>query len=797
MSDTITASGNTRESLSISSGDLTINGDFTADEIYGSGKNIKNISIDNIILGTLNKPLSKRLGGTGNNIYEDNGIIFNDVSEDNNKLNTTYKLKWDKSINTLLINERDFITDNSNYVIYSSNLLINDITQSSNIISTNIKSYIGNNFATPSNPGVVKIGEGLFVNNAGVISIFQENINIVPPVILPYITQEQILNTEYKKIIFTYNPMRGTTFDNETLIDNTVIIGKILPFWYNFNNISDKSINSGNTGNSADNSIILYGQNENAINDVIYKPENQKDLYFEYTPLNTNYLYLNGNESAYASFKDAVMLEKIYDKGGIGGNIEGITICFWFKIENETGDAIINNKSLLYFSSEGNNPSYFIDINIQNNNTLSVSLFNIGGIVFTIYDENLCDNTWKHFIWSISKDGLWKIYINGDEKKRDNTKTHEEDPVKIINSSQIILPVAILKIDSINANYIFKYIGRSSFSNNNTYLNFSISDIRLYNRELINSEIIELYNSNNYTKYDIDFKDNNNNTLCNILSIGAGGGGSVSGGGSSGELKYIESFIREGKQIILVGRGGKGNGIGNNTRFGNIISHGGDSGNIINDSIIDDIIPTSIFYNTIIITKKNNRYIHLDGEGGEGGGGGSGAAGTLLSGGDGIYNINENLISVNFKSLFDLNINENIGVYNHEDNNIYFAGGGSKNIINGKGGKGGGGNGSIFYNQAIKYNGTNCSGGGGYNDKYATGGNGIVILRLLNTIIPRTSIIDNILDSSNYTLDTSNIITNNIITKVSNSSNYTLDTSNTLMELIGELRLRIEALESI
>jgi hypothetical protein len=795
MSDTITASGNTRESLSISSGDLTINGDFTAVEIYGSGKNIKNINIENIILGTLNKPLSKRLGGTGNNIYDDNGIIFNDVSEDNNKLNTSYKLKWDKSINTLLINERDFIVDNSNYVIYSSNLLINDIKASSNVISTNIKSFIGNNFATPSNPGVVKIGEGLFVNNSGVISIFQENINIVPPVILPYITQEKILNTEYKKIIFTYNPMRGTTFDNETLIDNTVIIDKILPFWYNFNNSSDKSINSGNMGNGVDNSIVLYGQN----NDVIYKPENQKDLYFEYTPLNTSYLYLNGNDNAYASFKDNVKLEKIYDKGGIGGNIEGITICFWFKIENETGDSMINKKSLLYFSSEGNNPSYFIDINIQNNNTLSISLFNIGGIVFSIYDENLCDNTWKHFIWSISKDGLWNIYINGDEKKKDNTKTEEEDPVKIINSNQIILQVAILKLDSINANYVFKYIGKSSIINN-TYLKFSISDIRLYNRELINSEIIELYNSNNYTKYEIEFKDNNNNTLCNILSIGAGGGGGVSGGGSSGELKYIESFIREGKQIILVGRGGKGNGIGNNTRFGNIISHGGDSGNIINDSIIDDIIPTSIFYNTIIITKKNNRYIDLngdDGYGSYGGGGGSGTEGTLLSGGDGIYNINEDLISVNFKSIFDLNIIENIGQYNQEDEKIYFAGGGSRNIIDGTGGKGGGGNGGIIYNQNIKYNGTNGSGGGGHGDKYAVGGNGIVILRFLNTIIPRTSIIDNILDSSNYTLDTSNTITNNIITNVSDTSNYTLDTYNTLMGLIGELRSRIEALESI
>jgi len=804
MSDTITASGNTREIQSISSGDLIINGDFTADEIFGSGKNIKNISIDNIILGQLNKPLSKSLGGTGNNIYQDNGIIFNDVSNDNNKLNTTYKLKWENTTDTLLINQRDFITDNSNYVIYTSNLLINDIMyynsnilindiiftsnllindikessnllindirytsnllindikESSNIISSNMKSYFGNNFATPSNHGVVKIGEGLFVNNSGVISIFQENIDIVPPVIIPHIIHEQIYNGVLKKVIFTYNPMRGTIFDNEKTTDNTFIIGKVLPFWYNFNNDLDKSINSGNMNNSIDNSIVLHGQN----NHVTYKPNNKTDLFFEYTPLNTSYLYLNGNNNAYASFKNNVQLEKIYGKGDIGGDSEGITICFWFKIENESGPSVVDKKSLLYFSSEvssevsseENNPSYYIDINVQNNNILTVSLFNLEGIHYSIYDVSLCNNTWKHFIWSISKDGLWNIYINGDEKKRDNTKTYEEDPVKIINSSQNILEVAILKLDSINANYINKYIGKSSIINN-TFLKFSISDIRLYNRELINSEIIELYNANNYTKYEIEFKDTNNNTTCNILLIGGGGGGNIYGaGGSSGELKYIESIIRESKHIILVGRGGRGRNIGSNSSFGSIISHGGGSGNITNNNIIDDIVPTSIFYNTTIITKQQNRHIDLNGIGtGGGGGGGSGTEGTSLNGGDGIYDINENQISVNFKTLFDLDINENIGEYNEEDGEIYFAGGGGSEI----GGKGGGGKGSLIYNQNIKYNGTNGSGGGGYDNQHAFGGDGIVILKYSKKIIPKTTIMDNILDTSNYILDTSNIL---------------------------------------
>ena len=312
------------------------------------------------------------------------------------------------------------------------------------------------------------------------------------------------------------------------------------------------------------------------------------------------------------------------------------------------------------------------------------------------------------------------------------------------------------KLDSINANYINKYIGKSSIINN-TFLKFSISDIRLYNRELINSENVELYNANNYTKYDIEFKDNNNNTKCNILLIGGGGGGGVSSGGSSGELKYIESIIRESKQIILVGRGGRGRNIGFNSTFGSIISRGGSSDNIINNNIINEIVPTSIFYNTTIITKQQNRHINLNGIG-TGGGGGSGTEGTLLTGGDGIYDINESLISVNLKTLFDLDINENIGEYNQEDEEIYFAGGGSSNIINGIGGKGGGGNGSLIYNQNIKYNGTNGSGGGGYDNQYAVGGNGIVILKYSKKIISKTTIMDNILDTSNYILDTSNIL---------------------------------------
>jgi len=771
MSDTITASGNTRETFAISTSDLTINGDFTADEIFGSGKNITNISIDNIVIGTLNKPLSKSLGGTGNNIYTDNGIVFNDVTSDNNKLNTTYKLKWDKSINALLINERDFIVDNSNYVIYSSNQLINDIKESSNIISTNIKSYIINNLATPSNPGVVKIGTGLFVNNSGVISIFPENINIIPPVIIPYMNAEQIFDTEYKKLIFTYNPMRGTTFDTEKLIDDTLIIGKILPLWYNFNNNSDKSINSGNLGNSEVNSIVLNGD---TVNNAIYKPLNKKDLHFEYTPLNSNYLYLNGNNNTYASFKENMLIEKIYGEGGIGGETEGITICFWFKIEDVDNSSI--KKSILYFSSEGNNPNYFIDINVIGN-LFTVSLFNVGGIFFSINDENLCNNTWKHFCWSISATGLWNIYIDGDEKIRN---VNIDENINIVNSIGDSLSTAIIKIDSENANYINKYIGKSSILND-SYLKFSISDIRFYNRELIDYEIIELYNADKNTEYNIEFKDNNN-TKCDILLIGGGGGGNHNGGGSSGELKYINNVtIGINQYVIKVARGGKGGNVGNNTFFDSIISRGGSTGSVQNNVSISSstISNESIFYNNIT-TKKNNGYIG-------GGGGGSGTAGTLSSGGEGIYSINENEIFVNFKTLFDLPTNNSIGEYNSNDDNVYFGGGGSIIMNNGIGGIGGGGYGSVLYSEIIKYHGTNGSGGGGYGTSYAFGGDGIIILRFLNTIIPVMSITDYILDTSNIISYNLNTLSNNTDDEFLHSSNYTLDTSNIISDNLNTL----------
>src|SRR6056300_1413767 len=165
MSDSITPSGTTRTAFSISTNDLEINGDVTAGKFIGSGEKITNINVDAINKGNA---LNKLFGGTNNNSYIHQGLIFNNNSpyDNDSKFLSSSRIRWDNQANILYINDKNFINDTSNYVINTSNTLINYIETSSNNIVDNILSHIettigidntnGIPIASDTRPGIIK-----------------------------------------------------------------------------------------------------------------------------------------------------------------------------------------------------------------------------------------------------------------------------------------------------------------------------------------------------------------------------------------------------------------------------------------------------------------------------------------------------------------------------------------------------------------------------------------------------------------------------------------------------------------
>jgi len=79
---------------SFSTNTFVIDGILSANNIYGNGLNINNLNPNNLIT---NIPVSK--GGTGNDTYLDNGILYYDGT----KHATTSQMIWDNSNSTVTI----------------------------------------------------------------------------------------------------------------------------------------------------------------------------------------------------------------------------------------------------------------------------------------------------------------------------------------------------------------------------------------------------------------------------------------------------------------------------------------------------------------------------------------------------------------------------------------------------------------------------------------------------------------------------------------------------------------------
>jgi hypothetical protein len=772
MSESITNFGTPRSIYSLANGDIEIFGNVIANQFIGDGQNLTNISIEQINASTINynKKLLRELGGTNNNNYIDKGIIFN--NDTTQKFETSPNLYWDYDNNILYVNNQNIITTFSNYVENYSNATSKEIIDTSNSIIKEIKSHILSNISfenikdlpkgSEQQYGILKVGEGIFVDN-GVISIVPKPITITKPTVEPELPPYIFPDTIYEKFVFKYDSKSKTTFNDED----------ILQYFFNF----DKLTNTSNIKSIRKqlNNIIINSQTDVLLKQIV-------DQKYEYTPLENNYLYFSGTSSSYASFDDDFDIYNIYStNSSVGGTEIGFTFSFWFKIY----DLITNEKFLFSFSNSNSN-TYRFEIKLiseTDSNYLVVNIRQLSDYQYIIRNVSIDPHEWYHFAWTINANNTWTIYINNQKN------------IVIDEFIEQIVPNINVGIFS-DSKYIAKTIGNALFRTN-VNLEFSITDLRIYNKALTKSEIFELYTANEYTLYKLKFNDPNY-TTCDMLLIGGGGGGTNEGGGGAGELIYIDNLTADQTENddyyeIKVGRGGAGriikelNGIpvivqnnsaGINTVFDKLIVRGGGSYSISGGSGgsgsgnggTSNLNTSADDYSFRKIYFRGNNGFELNG-----GGGGSGSSGYIYNGGNGLGEIIDDIndTSFNFKNIFDLLNDDRIGYYNPNSNLTYFAAGGASNIDNAVGGLGGGGYGSDSYVENIRYEGiaNTGSGGGGFMNHGYGGGSGIVLLRYLKTQILSTDIGSKIISSSNNLLSIINNLTTDDIIQKDNSIN--------------------------
>ena len=806
MANSITPAGTSRSIFGISTTDIVTGGSVTASAFLGIGKNITNINADNIVVGNI----GVSLGGTGNSNFLTNGIVFN---TNDNRLSSDRNLLWTADTKILKINNRDFLSDTSNYVKSTSNnlqLLINNstntisegITSNISITTTNTSNYVlstsnilikyikteqANNILYPATTralGSVQIGDGLYVNKKGVVSITPEIISILTPVVKNTSTLSftPIAGSSYKVCKFVYNPDIGTTFDR----DNQTT--QILPSWYKFtsNNLVTNSLldsnnlsytirtieNSGYLGNADDffTALELYG-------DTNIKPNNPAFLNIEYTPLESTYLEFNcvSEVASYGKFEPNFDINDVFR----AQTLSKITISFWLKVNSCDNDIII----IEHTNNDPKNLRKLSILYININNSLQFFAEKERNPIFTI--DNIKKRQWYHILWSVEQrtnDFRIQAYINNELKIT----------TLIINEYLRVLG-------------FFKYTKNTISSDTNTSnYNFCISDLKLYNKLLTEDERLELYNTNRYTQYFVDFKDTTTSTICDIIAYGGGGGGGSNYGGGAGKLIYVnDAYIAAGVKTLKIGRGGGGYYsnidfrqealIGNDTTFEYLRADGGGSSsnytiNYISSNIsISGILRTKIETSNLtsnmlggsgsgnkggitpfVITSDLKSFLgdtcniyYYGNKGGLYGGGGAASEGFGLNGGAGVSQLtidNGNVDTekffnfkspVNLKSEFNL-IDSSVGEL-YDSSNVYITSGGAGMSTS-----------NVYGITQLGYNSRSSGAGGNYGEG---GKNGAILIRVLSVIdkniMPKFSI-----DTSNYVYSSSN----NIISYINNIS---------------------------
>jgi hypothetical protein len=420
-----------------------------------------------------------------------------------------------------------------------------------------------------------------------------------------------------------------------------------------------------------------------------------------------------------------------------------ISFAFWFFVSG-TGTYTMMGYGDYSLSS----PSIQFDFGGGNQISIATALSNRWTFFATA--TGLSINTWYHCVYTLNNSSTVQtiLYINGVSR---HTGTG--------NANQTLGTSKHLVIGE-SGDKGRGFLGR-------------IGDVRIYNKVLTPSEVLELYNLNEQSSYSITFPEN---TECDILIVGGGGAGGKrhGSGGGAGTLLYHKGQILNGTYNIKVGNGGLSNinnnlGInGNISTVGNFsefkkndntkryYANGGGVGTtsdiqaattnggqgFLNNSSLT--LPLNNVFNGVTVSVVNKQYqntltfpegcrgfiggaTNQNFKGNGGGGAGSGgqnhqAEGTVNNEGYGGDGLGVDITGVNVIYAGGGNGSDFNGI-------VAISRDGNKQTIESRGG---GGFGSDNGNAENGKNGTGGGGGGQGNDlqfRPGNGGSGIVIIR--------------------------------------------------------------------
>jgi hypothetical protein len=195
---------------------------------------------------------------------------------------------------------------------------------------------------------------------------------------------------------------------------------------------------------------------------------------------------LNIKDRGYAYIKNVVNLYNIYNSGGIGGAIKGITISLKLTAFSSYKNFVGADNSYTLLDFRYNhliNPKISEDAPIivklirQNSEMQAYNLlFRIGNETNEKIINNINLSYLTQIVWTISENNTWQIYLNGTT---DSSKIHESS------------------IGIKNVFYTDKYIGKrfeldyGDWDTSNLY----ISDFKIYNRVLNQKELNDCNNN--------------------------------------------------------------------------------------------------------------------------------------------------------------------------------------------------------------------------------------------------------------------------------------------------------------
>lgn len=196
------------------------------------------------------------------------------------------------------------------------------------------------------------------------------------------------------------------------------------------------------------------------------------------TPFNSPSFNQPGPNNSIVSSYFVASRQQYYNFNPYTSTNNGISIGCWFRADSSNGTW----SRIFDFGNGPGNENIIIFINNRN---IGLSVYRDGrpDQPYNIIN-NVCDNVWRHIVWTMNPNGQWIIYLNGRNIYSKNGSTY---------------PKAIKRNNN--------YIARSNW--NDPFYTGNIADFRIYNSVLSESDVINIYNpSSTLTKYDTSVKWN-------------------------------------------------------------------------------------------------------------------------------------------------------------------------------------------------------------------------------------------------------------------------------------------------